>query len=371
MKKLLIIILFSTLLLLTPFITLGEKEFEEERESYTLEEAESIQEEKFITRGEFSHLLAKSLNLLPIEDVTFRDLGDYPERGSIAALHKKGILKGYPEGNFLPTIQLTRGEAATIITRVLELHHEEHRPRFSEEPHWASNNIDLLVELGLMNHLDPEEYMTKREAQEIIQGLQNLETYSGRLTETYPLSQKIALEIEEERVLVDYPEEALVYRNNRDATFGDLKTKDKVFIIQEKNGEVVYLKAIGILDQREIAMELSELLGGILSWQEVEALAYGNWEVLGDRALFEIEDYLSKEGLTPNEIQALLTTDWETLSELGKNRMVEALSMETGVPRDLMRAIIDWNWDDIMEITQLELLQLLVEEILDPSYLNL
>lgn len=371
MKKYPLFILFFILLLLSPLITSGERPLEEESRKEEVTQKNTATQEEIITRGEFSILLAQALDLTPTEENPFRDLDEHPKKAVIASLHKEGILQGYPEGNFLPHIQLTKGEAAAITARVLELDQDEHRPRLEAGTHWAEKDLLFLSQLGLIRSSRPHEYMIKEEAEELIQRIKDLTIGKGTITEIYPISQKIAIQTDRGRELIDSSGTGLLFRNNRPVSFEELRIKDRLFLLQDTAGNVEYLRATGILHEKEIAMELSHLLGGLLSWQEVEALASGNWSLLGDRAFSEIEEYLKREGLTPNEIKALMSTDWDTLSDLGKIRLIEALSMETGVPKDLIQAIIHWNWEEILEITQLELLQLLVEEILDPSYLNM
>lgn len=371
MKKYSLSILFLILLLLISLITFGERPIEEEFPVENLSQTQKETPRDAITRGEFSTRIASILNLTPPKENPFRDVEEIPEKEAILALYGEGILQGYPEGNFLPHIPLTQGEAATIIIRILKLDQEEHRPRMKEGSHWADNHLTLARQLGLIKSSKPQEYMDREEAEALIHGVERLTPCKGTITETYPISRKIAVQTEKGRELIDSSSTGLLFRNNRQVAFEELRIKDRVFLLLDETGKAEYLRALGILHEKEIAMELSDLLGGLFSWQEVEALASGDWNLLGNRALSEIEEYLHQEGLTPNEIDALMSTDWEALSDLGRTRLVEALSMETGVPKDLVRAIIHWNWEEIIQITQLELLQLLVEEILDPSYLNL
>ncbi len=347
-----------------------------EKEIMTLDESNNFRPAEMITRGEFAVAMSNLLDLKPYRGKQiFSDLEEYPDRDIIEALAEKELLTGYPEGNFLPDLEISSGEAATLLIRVLNVEKKEHQPpaRFIERDssHWSTKNLLLSESLDLLTTTNHRQYITRAEAARMISRLKELETISANINDVYPLSQKIAVNSEAEEHLLSFSEESIIARNNRLVDLNQLQKNDQVFLICDGEKDIKYLKAIGPLNQDELAMELSLLLDEALSPQEIIALSEGSWDLLGSRLRGEIEGYLLQEGLTPNEINALLQTDWNALEDHGRSRIIEAISMETGIPRDLVSTIITRDWESAKDIAQLELLQRLVEELLDPSNLNL
>ena len=76
-----------------------------------------------LTRGTFTTMIAKALNLQPAEDAhPFFDLTeDHVQNAAIQAAVHSGLVTGYPNGNFEPERLLTREEALMILSRCLHL----------------------------------------------------------------------------------------------------------------------------------------------------------------------------------------------------------------------------------------------------------
>lgn len=73
-----------------------------------------------ITRAEFATIVARINNLNNHELVSFPDLSfNYWASESIMSVVNAGIMEGYPDNTFGPTLNVTRAEAATIINRML------------------------------------------------------------------------------------------------------------------------------------------------------------------------------------------------------------------------------------------------------------
>ena len=83
----------------------------------------TYQPNKPITRQEFAVLLARFLDIEPVEPADeFSDMdkaGDWA-KGYVAAMKTNGIIEGYEDGTFRPTNNITRAEAATMLNRVLD-----------------------------------------------------------------------------------------------------------------------------------------------------------------------------------------------------------------------------------------------------------
>lgn len=75
-----------------------------------------------ITRAETAVMVAKALGLTGAESLSFTDSDRIPSWAAeaVSAVCHAGIIKGFPEGTFLPQNNLTRAEAAVIIEKILE-----------------------------------------------------------------------------------------------------------------------------------------------------------------------------------------------------------------------------------------------------------
>ncbi|SFF19563.1 S-layer homology domain-containing protein [Paenibacillus catalpae] len=92
-------------------------------EGYISGEDGALKPEQFITREEAALMLASIVHLeLPREKAPpfqDKDLILEANRGAIATLAEKGIIKGYPDGTFRPTEPVTRASAVVMIDTLL------------------------------------------------------------------------------------------------------------------------------------------------------------------------------------------------------------------------------------------------------------
>ncbi|MBQ2764291.1 MAG: S-layer homology domain-containing protein, partial [Firmicutes bacterium] len=74
-----------------------------------------------ITRQEAATVLNRILKYEGAESPTFSDLNDISQWAlpAVANLSEKGIIKGYPDGTFLPLENLDRAETAALLKRIL------------------------------------------------------------------------------------------------------------------------------------------------------------------------------------------------------------------------------------------------------------
>ena len=76
---------------------------------------------KDMTRGEVAYVIAKLLNL-PVGDENFEDVPkDHMYAKYIAACKQAGIISGYKDGTFKPNKLITRAEVTVIINKAFEL----------------------------------------------------------------------------------------------------------------------------------------------------------------------------------------------------------------------------------------------------------
>lgn len=100
-----------------------------------------------ITRGEAAVIISRALNLAPTGGNGFSDVkSNYYAHNAIVAVAEHGIITGRQAGKFDPEGKLTRAEMATILARAYKLEGESvlSFPDVSSK-HWANKSIQALV----------------------------------------------------------------------------------------------------------------------------------------------------------------------------------------------------------------------------------
>ena len=84
-----------------------------------LEEGALLLSPKFL--GHAAHCLARGVRGFVSQEFRFWDVKVSEVQGALSELYRIGIIKGYPDGSFRPEAPLTRGEAAILFSRFLQL----------------------------------------------------------------------------------------------------------------------------------------------------------------------------------------------------------------------------------------------------------
>ena len=128
-----------------------------------------------INRAELTTILAR-LKLLGINKVTAAPFPDvrpqYWAAGYIAAAAKSGLVIGYPDRTFRPTMPLDRVDAIVTIIRLEELPETfDWKVVYKDvsKEHWAVKDIYLAKQLGFLDYikgdfLEPAKVFTRGEA---------------------------------------------------------------------------------------------------------------------------------------------------------------------------------------------------------------
>jgi len=107
-------------------------------------------------------------NLYQYDDKGFKDIVGHWANKEISFLASKGWVSGYQDGTFRPDEELTRAQAAKLISNFLELTPTGERVQFSDvsDSFWGKDYITLVAQHGVMNGIgsgefSPETYMTR------------------------------------------------------------------------------------------------------------------------------------------------------------------------------------------------------------------
>lgn len=116
----------------------------------------TFRQENKITRGEMATMLTRIIldgKQIPITENKFNDISnDYWAKNEVNYLASKGLLNGYEDGTFRPENPITRAEVATILVRSNSNIKQNLKKVFPDisDNHWASKYIEKAAELGYM-----------------------------------------------------------------------------------------------------------------------------------------------------------------------------------------------------------------------------
>lgn len=116
----------------------------------------TFRQENKITRGEIATMLSRIIldgKQVPITENKFNDISnDYWAKNEVNYLASKGLFNGYEDGTFRPENPITRAEVATILVRSNGDIKQKLKKVFPDidDSHWASKYIEKAAELGYM-----------------------------------------------------------------------------------------------------------------------------------------------------------------------------------------------------------------------------
>lgn len=116
-----------------------------------------------VSRGETAAFLVRALDLAPVPaPFEFADVSASPFAGEIGALVVAGISEGCAETAFCPDANLTRGQAATMLARALELPATEADPFADDDGSFHEDGIERLAAAGIVVGCDVDRFCVHR-----------------------------------------------------------------------------------------------------------------------------------------------------------------------------------------------------------------
>ena len=317
-----------------------------------------------ITRGEFAYSLAKSLNLTPSITTDLIDITNHPAEGYISALVKEGIITGYPDKTFRPQKKVTRAEIITMLARSLNLEDEQKRivldNKFYNDvtgDHWAQDLISLATRIEIIDgypdgSFKPNNYVTRAESAKLLVKLREFTTVDGTVVETYPLSKKVKIKINNQNQVFNLSRDPLIGRNNQLVDLDEMLVSDSAYLLLNQYQEVVYFKSYGLITKKDVAKEVSEQTNDFFDPEELIEIADGNWDAVTPVLKEKIAVQLFETGLNPHEVNALFEQDWDRMKDLSKDRLVEAVSIATNIPQEIITASLNKDWEKAKELAK-------------------
>lgn len=142
--------------------------------------------DRYVSRGEFLHLAMKAAGYsgFSVNSTAFADDADIPAeyKGSIAAAHALGFIDGIESGAslcFYPNNQITRSEAAVIVSRLTGIGGDGTVSVFADGdsvPAWAKNAMQGLYSAGILRGngngtVDAYAPLTRAAAAQMVSGI--------------------------------------------------------------------------------------------------------------------------------------------------------------------------------------------------------
>ena len=316
------------------------------------------------TRSEFAYSLAKALNLKPSITTDMTDITNHPAQGYISALVKEGIITGYPDQTFRPQKKITRAEIITMLARSLNLEEDQKKIKltttfYNDVPanHWAQDLISLATRLEIINgyptgNFKPNDYVTRAESAKLLVKLRNLTTVEGTVVETYPISKKVKIKINNQNQTFDLSRNPLIGRNNQLVDLDEMLVSDSAYLLLNQHQEVIYFKSYGLITKKDVAKEVSDQTNNFFNPEELVKIADGNWNAVTPVLKEKVAVQLFATGLNPKEVQALFSQDWDKMKDLSKSRLVEAVSIATNIPQEIITASLNKDWEKAKELAK-------------------
>ena len=295
----------------------------------------------------------------------------------IAAMRDAELIDGYEDGTFRPEQEVNRAEIIAVAMRALNINdvieaQEMEETAFSDIPvtHWASRFITAADRLDILppyyrGRLRPNEPVTRAEAAAIINGILRLQVVEGEIDYADPARYVMSVRTAENalRDLTLAPS-VTVYRNSTLSEADALAKGDAVYIVADRFGTPVFVKARGAARRDEIAPRASDIVKGLLTPDQIRALIRRDWKAVANGFQVTLYNRLLEAGATPSEAEALMKQDWQSLGDMGQARLAEALSESLGISKELVVALFDRDWQQVKELAQTEATELLLTRLL-------
>jgi hypothetical protein len=99
-----------------------------------------------------TYTLDKKVSIGASAGVSFKDIKGHWAEDRILEAASKGIIEGYPDGNFLPNGSITRTQFAAILSRALQLQEQSSLDFIDANkiPEWAKPEVAKAVKAGLI-----------------------------------------------------------------------------------------------------------------------------------------------------------------------------------------------------------------------------
>lgn len=337
---------------------------------------------KPLTRAELARMLVEAFDLQPSNVVLFNDVRGHEAEDAIAAVSAAGIMDGWFDGSFRPRQPVTRAELTVAVIRALGLEelagrHPYDEPVFRDVPaqHHAFPAVSMAHRLGLYpfhvsSFFAPDEPVEAAEAQHLVRTAAALERVRGPVALVNAPARTVAVQ-EDQRRTVSYTigDSTLIVRNGAVVGADALQPGDEVEVYADASGQLLIAVATGPDASPTVVSEATRILRELATPEQLSAIIARDWQRAGSELRVSLYNQLVEAGVTHEEATALLEQDWASVEEHGKQRLTALLAERTELEPELVRAVLDQDWDTALNYVEAEVLEYVLNYLMqtDPA----
>jgi hypothetical protein len=339
--------------------------------------------EQPITRAEFATMVTKTFGYSPDTAPGLNDIAGHWAARSIKAAAAAKVMNAFSNGSFRPENRLSRSQLATMAGRVLHLGTKEEQygdalpVSFSDVPsgHGSYRTIEIARKLEILPqsyqpNYRPDQAVTRAEAAWVINALSQVNVAKGKISSIDPDTGLVNIQGADKKPLLSLiTPETILLRNNAVASLDALLSGDEVTAVALPSGDVKFVKAFGKVTKNDLLSRLSSFTKGNLKPDQINSLLSGDWEAIKSDLKSELYDRMVTMGLTPSEAESIMVQDWDYLDTLSKDRLSQAISGYLGITQEFSQAILDRDLDKIKEYGRVELATAALSRLLSSGLL--
>lgn len=330
-----------------------------------------------VTRAEFAKMMTTAFTVEQNKDVSFKDISSHWARGPILQLAAAEVVQGYPDGTFKPDNHITRAEVVSMLVRSLKLHDVSgytQEASFSDvgRSHWAFANIETALRLKILppfvrGTFKPSLAANRAETAAMIDEALQLQITRGTLDYLEPGTRTLGVRTDAGPRDFALMSETVLFRNTNTVPLENVVVGDAVYVVADRFGSPQFVKTNGVITQQDVATKVSGITRGLLSPNDLRYIIQGDWNALGESLQSTLYDELVERGVTPVEAGAIMSQDWASLKEYGRDRLAQVVASQLGVTTDLAFALLEQDWEQARELAQAEAVQQLLGQFLMDS----
>lgn len=254
-----------------------------------------------VTRAEFAAMMVKAMGLSDQADVVkgsstgFNDVtASHWASGFVIIAKETGIISGYPDNTFRPSVLIHRDEITSVLVRALKLSASVQNLAAvfndgAEIPAWAAEAVGTAYNYKLINGYPDGNFYPKKNAtrgetavliEKVLRQLGAEYTFYGRVQNIDRQNRMISIDIHGQVESFPYRSEAVVRLKDRAGTIDGLKPGNDIYLILDDEGYLVYAELGNMtsqgLAQNEYLHRTETLLSTTVSKASVQSISGKN-----------------------------------------------------------------------------------------------
>jgi len=135
-------------------------------------------------------------------------------------------------------------------------------------------------------------------------------------------------------------------------------------VYADASGRLLVALATGP-EEPAVVSEAKRVLRELATPEQLSAIIARDWDQAAAELKVGLYNQLLEAGVTPEEAAALLEQDWAAVEEHGKERLTVILAERSELEPDLIRAVLDQDWETAMSYVEAEVLEYVLNTLLE------